>query len=220
MQPIEVKSLRERVINMLRAAIISGELKPGQELVSTELANQIGVSQATLRDAIYTLSVEGLVDTVAYHIPTVKKLTKNDIEDMFSVRSMLEVFAIRQIITMNQTSVVVTELNKICQAMAKAAEDNDVKTVILNDRKFHEAFIKHSGNDLLGVLWNTVAQRVEQVRSLRHKKIVDLPQIAQNHIEIAKAIADEDVERAVQLITAHIVFVADKTTDHWDEESG
>jgi DNA-binding GntR family transcriptional regulator len=205
---------------MLRTAIISGELKPGKELVSTELANQIGVSQATLREAIYTLSVEGLVDTVAYHVPTVKKLSKHDIEELFSVRSMLEVFAIRQVVSTNQTSVAIKELNEICREMAEAAENDNIKVVILNDRKFHDTLIKHTGNDLLGVLWNTVAQRVEQVRSLRNKKIVDLPQIARNHVEIAKAIADKDVDKAVQLITVHIVFVADKTTDHWDEESG
>ena len=74
MQSIERKSLRERVINMLREAIINGDLKPGQQLVGTELSTQLGVSQATLRDAIHALSGEGLVETISYHVPTVKNL--------------------------------------------------------------------------------------------------------------------------------------------------
>ena len=220
MQPIETKSLRERVIDMLRNAIVNGELKPGQPLVGTELANQIGVSQATLRDAIYTLSVEGLVETVAYHVPTVKTLSKKDIEDLFSVRSMLEVFAIRQIIATNQTSKAVRELYDVCDEMKKAAEDDNLDDVNWTDRKFHDTLIKHSDNQLLGVLWNTVALRVQQVMALRNRQRGDLPQIARNHLEIAQVIEQENVDKAVELIIAHIVFVADLIIDNWTEENG
>lgn len=218
MQPINVKSLRERVTNMLRTAIVIGEFKPGQELVGTELANQIGVSQATLRDAIYTLSVEGLVDTVAYRVPTVKKLSKKNIEDLFSVRNMLEIFAIQQIILTKQTSAAVEELYKICKQMEKAAEQDSLKDVNESDRKFHDTLIKYSGNELLDVLWNIVALRVQQVMSLRNQKKGDLPQIARNHLAIVKIIEDGNINGAIELITAHIVFVADVIADSWDED--
>jgi len=219
MQPIQVKSLRERVTNILRTAIVIGELKPGQELVSTELANQIGVSQATLRDAIYILSVEGLVDTVAYHVPIVKKLSKKNIEDLFSVRNMLEVFAIQQVILTKQTSTTVQELYKICKEMEKAAEQDSLKGVNDSDNKFHNALIKHSSNQLLEVIWNMVALRVQQVMSLRNQKIGDLTQIVQNHLEITQVIESEDIEKATELISAHVIFVADVIADNWDEEN-
>ncbi len=203
---------------MLRTAIVIGEFKPGQELVGTELANQIGVSQATLRDAIYTLSVEGLVDTVAYRVPTVKKLSKKNIEDLFSVRNMLEIFAIQQIILTKQTSAAVEELYKICKQMEKAAEQDSLKDVNESDRKFHDTLIKYSGNELLDVLWNIVALRVQQVMSLRNQKKGDLPQIARNHLAIVKIIEDGNINGAIELITAHIVFVADVIADSWDED--
>ena len=187
--------------------------------MSTTLASQVGVSQATLRDAIYTLSVEGLVDTVAYHIPTVAKLSKKDIEDLFSVRNMLEIFAIRQIILTNQTSVAVKELYEICHEMEKAANEDSLIDVNETDSRFHDALIKHSGNQLLEVMWNMVAIRVQQVMSLRNQKKGDLPQIARNHLEITQVIESEDIEKAVQLINAHVVFVADVITDSWDEEN-
>ena len=149
MHQIETKSLRDRVINMLRAAIVSGELKPGQELVGTELANQVGVSQATMRDAIFTLGVEGLVDTVAYHVPTVKTISKKDIEDLFNVRIMMEVFAIREIISKNQTTPAISELYEVCNEMKEAAQSDSLADVNWNDRKFHDTLIKYSGNQLL-----------------------------------------------------------------------
>jgi len=203
---------------MLRTAIVGGELKPGQELISTELANQIGVSQATLRDAIYILSVEGLVDTVAYHVPTVAKLSKKDIEDLFSVRNMMEIFAITQIILTKQTSTAVKELYAICHEMESFAEQDSLKGVNDNDSKFHDALIKHSNNQLLEVMWSMVTLRVQQVMSLRNQKIGDLPQIARNHLEITQVIEREDIDKAVELISAHVVFVADVIADSWDEE--
>ncbi|MEL7235992.1 MAG: GntR family transcriptional regulator, partial [Chloroflexota bacterium] len=98
LRQVETRSLGERVLDTLRAAIINGELKPGEILVETELAAQLGVSRAPLREAIRILNVEGLLQTVAYHGTTVKKLSRKDIEELYSVRGMIEVFAIRQII--------------------------------------------------------------------------------------------------------------------------
>ncbi len=219
MQSIETKSLRERVINMLRTAIVNGELKPGQPLASTELSSQIGVSQATLRDAIHALSAEGLVETVAYHVPTVKRFTKKDIEDLFKVRLMLEAFAIREVISSDNVQEAVADLYKICGEMKSAAEADSLTEVNLSDRKFHDAVIKHSGNMLLANLWNTVSQRVQQVMALRNQTKGDLPQIARNHIEITQVIENQDVEKAIELLNAHVVFVADVTTDTWIDDN-
>ncbi len=217
MEPIQSRSLRERVITILRDAIISGELLPGQPLVGTELASQIGVSQATLRDAIYALSLEGLVDTVAYHVSTVKQLSKKDIEDLFSVRSMLESYAIRQIVTTGQVSPAVNGLYEICAEMEVAADLDSLTELNRIDRRFHDALISHSGNQLLGVLWSSVAQRVQQVMSLSNQQQGDLRQIAQNHREIAQVIEDEDAEEAVHLMKMHISFQADEITEGWNQ---
>ena len=102
MERIELRSLKEQVLDYLREAIVSGELKPGQPLIGSELGNLLGVSNATLREAIQALSVEGLIESVPYRVPTVKKLSRKDIGDLFSARMMLEDFAARQIITSDQ----------------------------------------------------------------------------------------------------------------------
>ena len=219
MEPIQTLPLRERVINVLRDAIVSGELVPGQALVGTGLANQIGVSQATLRDAIYALSLEGLVETVAYHVSTVKQLSKKDIEDLFSVRSMLESYAIRQIVATGHTEVVVSEIYAICDEMESAAEQDSLTDVNHIDRKFHNALIEHSGNQLLGVLWNSVEQRVQQVMSLSNQQQGNLRQIVFNHREIVQIVENQDAETAVRLMYTHISFLADEIRDNWNQIS-
>lgn len=216
MEPIQSRSLRERVITILRDAIINGELLPGQPLVGTELASQIGVSQATLRDAIYALSLEGLVDTVAYHVSTVKQLSKKDIEDLFGVRSMLESYAIRQIVAAEKRSPALRDLFAICDEMEAAAALDSLTDVNRIDRRFHSALIEHSGNELLGVLWSSVAQRVQQVMSLSNLQQGDLRQIAVNHRAIVTVMENEDTEEAVRLMNAHISYQADEIAEGWN----
>ena len=76
--PIPNKSLREHVLDALRDAILNGELKPGQTLVESDLATQLGVSRAPLREAIQILKTEGLLEAVSYKGTTVKHLEKKE----------------------------------------------------------------------------------------------------------------------------------------------
>ena len=220
MQPIQTQPLRERVINALRDAIVSGDLLPGQALVGTELASQFGVSQATLRDAIYALSLEGLVETVAYHVSTVKKLDKKDIEDLFSVRSMLENYAIGQIVASGQMGEAAQKLYAICDIMEQAAEQDSLSEINRIDRRFHDTLIRFSGNELLAVLWNSVSNRGYS-RSCRSaiSGRETWRQIVFNHREIAQVIEGEDAEAAVRLMKIHVSFVAGGIRDNWNLSS-
>lgn len=218
MQPVDSKSLKERVLDRLRSAITSSELKPGQPLIAGELANQLGVSSATMREVIQVLSVEGFIETIPYHVPTVKKVSRKDIEDLFSVRSMLEAFATRQIIVSGQSNSAVHDLYEICEEMTQAAENDNLKDVNWIDRKFHETLMRHSNNSLLSTFWQNVAHRVQQTMSLKNENKGDLLQIARNHLGIVVAIENESVEEAVQLIIDHIGSVGDEIAETWNEE--
>ena len=129
--------MRERVLNSLRSAIVNGELKPGDPIIETELAAQLGVSRAPLREAINILNVEGLLETVPYHGTTVKPLSRTDIEDLYSVRSMMEVFAIRRIIESGNAQDAADALRVTCMAMATASKKDSLIEVNRLDREFH-----------------------------------------------------------------------------------
>ena len=217
LEPIESKSLREQVLDTLRSAIVNGELKPGQALVGSELSSQLGVSTATLREAVQTLIAEGLIETSPYSVPTVKKLSHKDIEDLFSVRTMLEAFAIQQIIPSGRLEQVVQELQQICDDMQQAAENNSLEEVNVSDRQFHDTLIRYSDNELLGVLWNSVAQRVRQVMSLRNRER-DLRYIAKNHRTIVRAIKKGDMDKSVRLITEHVGTVGAAIAHSWEDD--
>lgn len=214
---INTKSLRERVLDSLRTAIITGDLKPGETLVETDLAAQLGVSRAPLREAINILSAEGLVETLPYHGTKVKKLARQDIEELYSVRGMMEGFAIQRIIASGNAKRIAGELRVICQKMLTAAEKDSLTGVNRIDRTLHDAIITHAENGLLKQLWSNVSFRVQQVMSLRNQSKGDLRQIVNNHLAIVNAIESEDVQEAVRLIHEHIGNAGDLIAEGWEE---
>ena len=216
---IQNKSLREHVLERLRTAIVNGELKPGQTLVEADLAAELGVSRAPLREAINILGSEGLVEIMPYRGTTVKKLTRKDIEELYAVRAMMEVFAIRHIILFDSPAEVVDALREICIAMQKAADNGDLHAINQLDRHFHDTLVASSGNDLLLALWATVSLRVRQVMSLRNRKKGNLHDIAQNHHVIVDLIASRDAEAAVQNIQHHIGISGDVIAETWEADS-
>lgn len=214
------KPLREQVLDALRDAIIQGEFKPGQPLVETELAAQLGVSRAPIREALQVLNSEGLLETIPYHGTTVRRLTRRDIEELYSLRSVLESFAIRRIIARRNPDDVET-LREHFRAMLDRAEAGDLKTLNEIDRGFHDTLIRLSDHRLLQSTWNAVALRVRQVMALLNERNTDLKQIAYNHLPIIEAIAAWDEPRALQLIEQHIAATGELIAEGWvDPEAG
>jgi DNA-binding GntR family transcriptional regulator len=213
---IENRSLRDRVLDALREAIITGEFKPGQPLIETELATSLGVSRAPLREALQILSTEGLAETIPYHGTTVRRLTKTDIEELYSLRSVLETFAIRRIIAQHNPEHV-NRLRRCFEAMLSAAEANNIKHVNQIDREFHDTLIELSGHSLLLTSWTVVSMRVRQVMALLNRRNSDLKKIAYNHVPIIDAIEASEVEKAVKLMQAHVAASGELIAEGWHD---
>ncbi len=216
---IKNKSLRERILDTLRGAILSGELKPGQTLVETELASQLGVSRAPLREAIHILNSEGLLETVPYHGTTVKPLTKTDIEELYSLRSALESFAVQRILEQDDYQERVAQLHDIYDEMLIAAREDNIRGVNMLDRRFHDQLIELSGHSLLANMWNTVAMRVQQVMSLRNRRNSDISQVAYNHLPVINAMEANDMDTALEAIKQHVATTGDLIAEGWDDEA-
>ncbi len=212
---IENKPLRERVVDVLREAIVSGEFKPGQPLIEMEIAAQLGISRAPLREALQFLSHEGLVEVTPYRGTVVKPLTRTDIEELYSLRCVLETFALQRLIAQNNPDNVI-KLRQCYEDMLTAAQEGDRKLVNNIDRQFHNLLIDSSQHSLLSTTWNSVSLRVRQVMTLRNRKNRDITQIAYNHLPIIEAIAQCDELLATRLIQEHISSAGDLIAELWD----
>jgi DNA-binding GntR family transcriptional regulator len=210
--------LRQKIVQVLREAILSGELKPGDALVETALATQLGVSRAPLREAMRSLSKDGLIETVPYRGTTVKTLSRKDIEEIYSLRGLHESFAVQRILERNRTSDVDT-LNQICKNMKKAAKAKDLKTLNQEDDSFHRQLILLAEHDMLTAIWDQLALRVRQLMSLRNQLNRNPMEIAMNHPPIVQAIADKNLAKATKLIQTHVASAKDLIMDDFTNQT-
>jgi DNA-binding GntR family transcriptional regulator len=93
---LDNQTLRGKLVDMIRRAILSNDYPPGTLINQAEIAKQLDISRAPLREALSQLQEEGLVRIVPYKGAYVADLTEKDIEEIYSLRSTLETFAVRR----------------------------------------------------------------------------------------------------------------------------
>ena len=81
------KSLREKVYESLRKSILHGKMKPGQHLIEEQLADHVGISRTPVREALHKLERDELVTRLPKGGFVVREFTKEDVEEMFGIRS-------------------------------------------------------------------------------------------------------------------------------------
>ena len=203
---IEQMPLRIQIADMLRRAIVSGNLRPGSLLVETALAAQMNVSRAPIREAIQILENDGLIESIAYKGKRVKPLTQREIEETYSLRVVFEVMAARRILEMNKP---VDALWIHCRAMATAADNNDRDALTTADEAFHRTLIGLADHDLMLTSWNSLYLRIHQIMALRNVAQPNLAEIAGNHPPIVHALENGDVDKVINLISKHTRSIAD-----------
>lgn len=219
LKQLKNQSLHEQTLDVIRQAILNGEMKPGQPLTENKLASDLGVSRAPVREALRILNIEGLVESVPYHGTTVRSLSKIDIDELYSMRSTLECFAARQIISQKNPEHV-QKLRELYDEMDRAGQANNLKLVNEIDRVFHDELIVMSNHSLLESMWQMVAMRVRQVMALTNRRNKDLRQIARNHIPIIEAIEAGNELEAMTLLEQHIASAGDLIVEEWLDEDG
>src|SRR5947209_16972136 len=92
--PIHRVSVADQVAGILRQRILDGELRPGSALPEIPLANSLGVSRNTMREAVRILSLEGLLKRNIHRGVTVAQLSMKDVQEIYDLRRMLEITAV------------------------------------------------------------------------------------------------------------------------------
>jgi DNA-binding GntR family transcriptional regulator len=197
------KPLRELVFESLREAIITGRLRPGEHLMETQLAEELGVSRTPIREAIRKLELEGLVLMIPRKGAYVSQLSMKDIADVFEIRRALEGLAAR-LAAERATDEEVDRLERAIIQIAEVAQTDDLNGAVALDTGFHEELMKASHNPRLSQLVSNLREQIQRFRltSLSHPGRVKLA--VEEHRLIVDAIASHDAELAQNLAYEHI----------------
>ncbi len=216
---IETRPLRQQIADSLIRAILDGEIMPGEALVEMDIAQRLGVSRAPVREAIQIVANTHLVDTAPYRGTTVRHLTRVDVEEVYSLRTVLETYALRRAMTLDPVGLA-QALHPICDDMQAIAGRHDWAALAAEDAHFHEVLIGQAGHGLLLDMWREIYLRVRQIMALRNKQNEDSMEVFYRHLPIVEAIEAGDVETAVQRLEGHIASAADLVVDPVEPGSG
>jgi DNA-binding GntR family transcriptional regulator len=199
------QNVADRVTVELREAIFSGELEPGERLVERKLADRLGTSHIPVREALTRLTEEGLVERLPHRGARVVALTHRDLEEISSLRTLLEQFAVVRV-QQSWDEAKDARLRKIVQQMVQAAERGNSPRVFELDRRFHEQIWEMADHHMLMALNAQLRSRITGFLRAANAALEPAARVAhaQTHLRIVDAIAGGDPDQARQVMAEHI----------------
>lgn len=185
--------------------ILKNELKPGKKLLQEKLAEQLGVSRTPLLKALQMLEHELLVESIPRRGMYVKKLSVDEMNEIYEVREAFECMAIKLTIR-KLTPAKLEKLKKKWQPFSTTG-NIDIKAYQAADESFHSLLVDFASNQVLKKAFDLsfIHSKVIQMGLMRPPEVT-LPE----HLELLKAIENRDEDLAAQLMSNHI----SKSKDH------
>lgn len=141
-------SKKDQVIEMIKAAILTGKMEPGEPIVENKVAQDLGVGTPLVREALIELEHHGFVQKFPFKGTSVTKLSPADIEQIFRLRIELEALAIEWA-KRNATPADLEDLRRLAQGIRDGAVDMNLDYFYENDIAFHRKLWEMSGNPYL-----------------------------------------------------------------------
>jgi len=199
-------SLRERVEEAIAAAIVSGQMPPGELFSAPVLAARFGVSATPVREAMLNLAKRGMVDTVRNKGFRVTAVSEDDLRAIVDVRQLLEAPAVRRLAG-KLSAADLRRLRGLAREIVHGAEAADLALYLQADTAFHLSMLELAGNPRLLAI---VADLRSQTRLTGLADLVataELQVSAREHLDLLDLLEAGDAETAERLMVRHIAHV-------------
>jgi DNA-binding GntR family transcriptional regulator len=199
-------NFREKVVDVLRAALVSGELRPGQVYSAPALAPRLGVSATPVREAMLELVKDGMVEIVPNKGFRVTAVSEKELDEYTHIRSLIEIPTTVGLATTADPADL-KALRPLAMDIVNSATRGNLLDYVEADLHFHLALLALAGNDHL----------VEVVRDLRQRSrlygltaLVEAGRLkasAEEHLELLDALLARDPEGVREVMTRHLGHV-------------
>jgi DNA-binding GntR family transcriptional regulator len=197
------KSLREEVYESLRRSILHGKLKPGQRLIEEQLAYQVGISRTPVREAFYKLDRDELVIRLPKGGFAVREFTRDDVEEIFGIRSALESYAV-YLTTLHITPDKIAVLEKKMKESEDALEKREDDKVVQLHTEFHDLLYKSCKSKKLVEMINNFRDYFYRYRSALLHIENALSTSIQDHRQMLEAMKKKNPRLAERLVRRHL----------------
>lgn len=200
----KITSLRQKITDDIRKAILQGQLKSGERLREAEISKQMGVSRGPIREALRVLEQEGLLVSQPYKETTVAKITGEEVlEVLIPIRLTIEKFAIRKVLPLLSTEDI-NSLSEIVEEMKSGATQKNLYKLVQCDLMFHEYLISLSNMPSLKNTWTSIYNRILLHFLMQGQSYDNLDDLWKSHMTLLALIKEGDRKKITAELERHI----------------
>jgi len=196
-------SLTDRIFMQIENDILFGKYQPGESLIETKLSKELNVSRTPIREALRQLEREGLVQSIPNRGVIVKGISNQDIEDIYTIRMMIEGLAARWAAE-KITEKEIEELKEVVDLEEFYTTKNDPIQLLKFDSRFHDILYKASKSRPLMHILSLFHHYIQRARSASLSTPGRAQRVLEEHKAILKAITERDAQKAEKLTNEHI----------------
>lgn len=199
-EPLLHTSLSHQIAEKITNQIISGELQPGEKIIEANYAKEFGTSRAPIRESLYLLATDGLIERIPRRGAIVKGYSEMEVYDLLELRMMLEGMAMKRLANLEQKQQTIERMEETIKEM-DALNSSDDKTYALLNQTFHLYLIEMSGSKIIKDMYTRLSRQLLVLQRMsfleeahvrksieEHKVILDL--IKKGLVEEARVILD------------------------------
>ena len=198
---------RERVKDVILQRIVSGEYPPGSRLVETRIAQELGVSQAPVREALRDLEQLGCIVHEPFRGCSVRAFSAQELLEAFPVRAALEALAAR-LAAERMTEDELLRLGELLETMRAAAARDDAHGQSQANAQFHATIVRAARNATLERQWSFLEPFSRTYISVSQPGL-DLRALSDRHIPILDALRARDGDAAAEAMHQHLLDAAE-----------
>lgn len=202
-------SISKQVVRALRQQIFSGQLKPGEKVPESKIAEEMGISRGPVREALLVLEQEGLVATSPRRGSRVVQITMRDIREMYTLRALLEGYAVTLFMD-NITKEGIDELENALAELKQAVINKDVIDISRKNLLFHEIIMTRAKHRRLLTAWKSLQAQSRMLSSMATEYYLGLEDLYQHHVELEDVIRSGDKRKAKKAFEKHILNSLDQ----------
>ncbi|WP_306262040.1 GntR family transcriptional regulator [Pararhizobium sp. IMCC21322] len=197
------ESLADMASRELRAAIVDGRLKLGDQVSELRLSEMLGISKTPVREALLTLKREGLVKIDPQKATSIFHIDQNEIEAIRAFRELLEVRASQNAFAGDRTAFA-NGIGEVIEKMRVALGEGDRAEYRVLDAQFHDIILENGGNSYLSAAYKLVATKIGALRTRAQDSEKVVNSSMRMHTTLHELIEQGNVTKFCQLLRLHI----------------
>ena len=200
------KTLKEQIVDYLKESIATGEMRPGEKVCETKVAEELGISRTPLREAIQTLEAEGFLKLVPRKGAVVSEYSQKDIQDIYEIKAALEGLAAR-LATESGSEGYIDKMSAVNDQLREItlSGEKSVSRFFKLHNQFHDIFLKAANNERL---YQMNCHLMEPLKRFRLTSIAipgRFEQSVSTHDEIIEVFRKKDAKKAEELVIKNVL---------------